>query len=335
VLGMKRYLRNSGNENTLWESFAPIIEKLGQSAVECDPQELASLRTEIGAIHEALTPDLPDENALVLAKSAVQALEVYNKRITRTVSKQTSEFQAIVKMLQLGLLAIAGEKSDSFQALTKIGEEMDCGTGFKDLQSLRLRLSQCLSGLRTEIEREKSASNAVIEKLQIEIERVHASGGESRHRSVDLPTGLRCQEDCIAAIEGAIDKGTRHYAAVMVVNRVQPVNARFGRDAGDWMLSRFKHHVETRLLTSGDRLFRWTGPAMVAILERPQPIDHVRALVKRALETLIDETYEVAGRSILIPISAAWSVFMITPAPDASEKQIQAFIAGQHCRDFA
>ena len=335
MLSMKRYLRQSGNENTLWQAFTPIIEKLGESAVECDPQELVSLRKEINAIHEALTPDLPDENALVLAKAATQALEAYNKRITKTVSRQTSDFQAIIKMLQTGLLAIAGEKPDSVQALTRIGEELDCGAGFKDLQSLKLRLSQCLSGLGTEIEREKTASNAVIEKLQIEIERVHASGGESLHRIVDLPTGLLCQEDCIAAIEKAIDKGTRHYAVTMVVNRVQPVNARFGRDAGDWMLSRFKNHVETLLLTPGDRLFRWTGPAMVAILERPQPVDHVRALVRRALETLIDETYEVAGRSILIPISAAWSVFMITPARDASEKQIQAFIAGQHCRDFA
>jgi hypothetical protein len=74
---------------------------------------------------------------------------------------------------------------------------------------------------------------------------------------------------------------------------------------------------------------------MVAVLERAKALDEVRALVRRMLDKPLDETYEIDGRSILIPISAAWSIFMLTSEPGAAEKQIQAFIASRYCRDFA
>jgi hypothetical protein len=74
---------------------------------------------------------------------------------------------------------------------------------------------------------------------------------------------------------------------------------------------------------------------MVAILERAQALDQVRGVVKRMLETPINKTYDVNGRTIFIPISAAWSAIMLTTTPDATEKQIQKFIASQGCRDFA
>jgi GGDEF domain-containing protein len=115
---------------------------------------------------------------------------------------------------------------------------------------------------------------------------------------------------------------------VMVVNRIQPINARFGRAAGDRILARFKKYIEAQLGAS-DQLFRWAGPAVVVVMERPQTADQVRALVKRMFDTPVQETLELGTRSVLIPISAAWSVMMLTSTPDALEKEIDAFIASQ------
>jgi hypothetical protein len=64
-------------------------------------------------------------------------------------------------------------------------------------------------------------------------------------------------------------------------------------------------------LIASDRLFHWSGPAVVAILDRQQSFDQVRALVRRVLDKPLQETWDNGGRSVLIPLSAIWSVVMI------------------------
>jgi GGDEF domain-containing protein len=338
MISIKKYLSGgngiSRTEEGLREVVALLVRKLGESAVEADRQELDDFRREIASVHEALTPNLALEKMLIFTGAVNQSHETYNKRITRTIGNHNNDFQGVLKLLQDHLAALAGANSDSVERLGEIGKQMETSTGFKALQDLKLHLAQCLSGLRDEIEREKTASKALIEKLQIDVEGFRGPGGSPSEGGADPATGLPRQGECLTAIQTAIDKGTRHYAAVVVVSRVQPINARFGRAAGDQMLRKFKETVETNMVAP-DRLFRWTGPAMVAILERPQPIANVRLMVKRMMEVRAEETFLVGGRSVMVPISASWAIFALEATVAASEKNIQAFIASQGCRDFA
>jgi GGDEF domain-containing protein len=333
ILSIKRYLNNPSSETALRQAIALLIEKLGACVINGDAQESEDFRDEIWSIHEALTPDLPPEYVLTLAESAARAFEKYNRQMMGAIGKRSSDFQRIIRMLRENLLNIAGENTDSAQFLTSIGEELERGTGFKDLRRLELHLEKCMSNVRGEVEREKAMLETRIERLQIEIENCRRPAEILPQREVDPATGARPKVDCVAAIQQAINRGTRHYAIVMVVNRIQPINARFGRDAGDWMLLRFKEHIESQLLPS-DQLFRWTGPAIVAVLERPEGFDYVRGLVKRMLDTRIETTYVIQSRSVLIPISAAWSIFTLPSTAEATEKQIETFIASQGSRDF-
>jgi GGDEF domain-containing protein len=333
MVSIKRYLSGNACENTPRQAVALLVEKLGECAVEDDPKECENFRREMRSTCEALSRDTPDENIMILAKSAAQSLETYNRRVVRTVTRLSGQVQAIARMLQNSLLEIAGAGTESGQGWSRIGKELERGTGFKDLESLKAHVGKCLCSLREEIEREKAASKARIEKLQIEIESLHRPSAQVRHQSLDPATGAPLQEDCMAAIRAAIDKGTRHYAVVMVVNRVQPINARYGRDAGDWMLLRFKEHVASQLPAS-DPLFRWTGPAMVAILERPEGFDYIRAQVRRMLDTRMEITYVFGDRSVLIPVSCAWSVLPLTSPPDAAKREIETFVASQGCHDL-
>ncbi len=334
MVSIKRYLGYNESEGALREAVSLLVEKIGECAVAREPGEFQDFRHEIRKIHEALTPDLPIQNMAILVGSAAQRLETYNRLITTTIGKRSDDFQTIFRMLQESLVKIAGENIESVQGLSRIGAELERSTGFEDLQALKLHLGECLSGLREEIEREKNASKTLIEKLQCAIEDVREPGARLPQPEIDKATGTPLHAECLTAIQEAIGKGTRHYAAVMVVKRVQPINARFGRDAGDRMLSRFREHLESHLFAS-DQVFRWTGPAMVAILERPEAADRVREMIRRVVEGRIEETYFASGRSVLIPISAAWSVFALTSPVDATEKQIEAFIATQGNRDFA
>lgn len=333
IVSIKRYL-NLGTvvEEKPGAALALVLERLGDCVVDWDPDETENFRDELGTITGGLAPELPHKEMLVVAEAAMQAVENYNRRIVQMIDRQNKDFQSIIKMLRDSIVRIAGENIESVQSLSRIDEELERGAGFKDLQSLRTHLGMCLPGLRKEIERERLAAKELIERLQIEIESACKPRDRAARRRVDTATGLPGQEECVTAIRDAIGRGTRHYAAVMVVNRVDQISARFGKEAGNWMLARFREYIESQFEQT-DLLFRW-GPGMVAILERAQGFEQVRANLKRMFETPISETIDVNGRSVFVPISAAWSVFMICATPETTEKQIQKFIAGQGCRDF-
>jgi len=328
-----RWSGGNGSENTLRQVASLLIEKLGECAVEDDPGALETFREEMRAVRAALTPALPPENVLVLAGSATEVLQTYNRQITRGLGKQNSAYQMVIRTFLDCLVTIAGADVECIQSLGGIGKELEGAIGFKDLQALKAQLDSCLSLVLESIEREKNGAKAVLEKLQTEIESFRKPAARLPQGRVDGARGSFLQKDCVAAIREAIDRGTRHYAVVMVVNRFQPISARFGREAGDWMLSQFREYVETRLSAS-DRMFRWIGPAIVAILERPQALDQVRALVRRMLDNPLQATYTSDGRSVLIPLSAAWSVIKVASTLEATEQQIEAFVATHGSRDF-
>jgi GGDEF domain-containing protein len=283
-------------------------------------------------VRRALTPDLPAENLLILAGSTAETLEAYNRQITRSIVKRDGTYQAIIRMFQDGLTRIAGENTECAQTLRRMNEEWESGAGFRNPPSLKLQLSGCLDGILEAFEREKAASKALIEKLQIQVESLRPPTQPAARPQVDRTTGLLHRKDCVGAIREAIERGTRHYAVVMVVNRFQPISARLGREAGNWMLARIGQFILSQLQAS-DQLFHWSGPAMVAILERQQSFDQVRALVRRMLDNPLQETWASGGRSVLIPLSAVWSVIMINSTAEATENRIQSFAAIHGCPD--
>ncbi len=333
MVSIKRYLNLATVEEKPGTALALVLQRLCDIAVDWDPVETGNFRDEMHMIAGGLAPDLPQKEQLVVAEAAMQAVESHHRKVVQMVEKQYGDFQAIIKMLEDSIVRIAGPNVESAQSLLRVDEELERGAGFRNLNALRQHLTTCLPEVRKEIEHEMVASRALIERLQIEIESIAEPGKEAVRKRVDSATGLPGQPECLAAIREVIAKGTRHYALVMVVNRVEPIAARFGKDAGDWMLGRFREYVENQFGET-DLLFRWGGPALVAIVERAQTFDQVRTFVKRIFEAPINETIDVNGRSVFVPITAAWSVSMICATPETTEKQIQKFVAGQGCRDF-
>ena len=152
---------------------------------------------------------------------------------------------------------------------------------------------------------------------------------------LDPITGLPSQETAEATFQDLVRKPGKRFVVVAVVNRMQPINARFGHSVGNQVLRTFKEFFQHELGPQ-DRLFRWSGPALVAVLERTEALEIVRAEVRRMLnKPLENTTFDVGGREVLIPVSASWSVFMLIPPVTTANRQIQTFIASQGVRDYA
>jgi GGDEF domain-containing protein len=119
---------------------------------------------------------------------------------------------------------------------------------------------------------------------------------------------------------------------VFVLESAQRINLRFGREAGDKVIRELKEYIAGQL-QPGDRMFRWPGPAVVALLASADPFDRVRNRLKRFLEKPIELTLDFNGRSVLIPLTIAWSVFAVSMPLAGLNRQIHDFIAGQGYRD--
>jgi GGDEF domain-containing protein len=326
MLSLKRFL-NATDEATAWRRIVSLLlEKIGSAAVEGNTDEREAFRGEMSHFRESADSEESAELLFVTAGSAVQALETYNHRITAQLRKQAGELRSVVSMITETALKIGGENTRSAQRLQEIGDKFEKAGAMDDLHTLKSHLGDCLQSFREEAQRQKAESDATIQSLQQEIERRPMRGGVVE--DLDQVTGLPRQSAGILALQQAAQSGKRTCVLVMVVKGVQSVNARFGFEVGDNMLRTFKENIEKQLLRA-DRLFRWHGPAILVLMQRPETIEQVRAQLRRMLDAHIEETFDVDGRSVLIPISAAWLVFSLTPPGALAVKQIQAFVATQ------
>ena len=117
------------------------------------------------------------------------------------------------------------------------------------------------------------------------------AAGNHPDADVDQVSGLPSPQKAESEITARVGADSAYYAAVFVVDRVESVNLRHGCAAGDRLLQAFGRNLATKL-TSEDQVFRWRGPAFVALLKRNDPADGVRAEVAGFVSTVWNKRWK-------------------------------------------
>jgi GGDEF domain-containing protein len=336
MVGIKRHLSISEEEAAFRRVISLLLNGIATRAVQGDRAEYEAFHGNMQRIQETAGEKAPPDGLLVVAGSAVQALEDYSQQTTKFIRKQGAELQNIISMLTRTVISIGAGSDRSVQRLQEIGHELEGAVELDDVRTLKVRLGDCLDNVREECLRQKTETEALVSALQREIAASQERASAMAHaQDMDPITGLLVQDAAEAAFQEVVRKAGKRYVVTAVVNRMQPITARFGNAVGNQVLRTFKEFFEKQL-TPGDRLFRWSGPAVVGLLERAESLETVRTEVRRMLDKPIDnKMFDVGGRQVLIPVSAAWSVFMLIPPAVTASKQIQTFIASQGGRDYA
>jgi GGDEF domain-containing protein len=336
MVSIKRHMAQSEQESALRQVISLLLDGIATRVAQGDRNEYETFQTNMRRIQSEAEADASAEALLVNAGSAVQAMGDYAQHTTRFIRKQGAELQNIISMLTLTVISIGGGGERSLQRLQEIGKKLESAVELEDVQKLKARLGDCLDNVHEECARQKTEANELVSSLQREIASTQERAGDlTQSLDLDPITGLLVQDAAEAAFQVLIKKGGRRYLVTAVVNRMEPINARFGHAVRNQVLCTFKEFFE-RQMTPGDRLFRWSGPALVALLERTESLETVRAEVRKMLDQPInDAMFDVGGHQVLIPISAAWSVFTLIPPVTTATKQIQTFIASQGGRDYA
>jgi GGDEF domain-containing protein len=336
MISLKPYLFGDKGKNADGEYRRIIglfLQGIALHAVEGDQSDYGPFRAGIDEFAKQITPDTSMSQLLVVVGGALRAMEDYNRRTSKVIHRQNHELQNMVSMLTQTVITIGSSGEASVNKLQDVEKSIEHACMLDDMQLLKLRLGECLEAVREEAQRQKTDGQSTLESLKKELETSRDRVGfVPAALDLDAATGLPSKKEAVKAIQAAVASPHNKFLAIAVVSRLQAVNARFGDSIGHSVLATFADHFRGHL-AANDRLFRWHGPALVAVLERDERLEKVRTELRRFIEAKLEKTVEVGNRTILLPISASWSIFSVAPPMEAPLTKIEAFTAAQVPRD--
>jgi GGDEF domain-containing protein len=139
--------------------------------------------------------------------------------------------------------------------------------------------------------------------------------------TVDSTTGLPVRSEAEAALKKALGSGTQAYAAVFYLHRMALTNARFGESIGNQVIMFCSQHIASLVARNNDALFRWSGPAFMAVLERNESEGSVAAEVQRLVSAPLSRFFETSARSVYLPVKVTADVIPLFETDYDSVKQ--------------
>jgi diguanylate cyclase (GGDEF)-like protein len=223
------------------------------------------------------------------------------------VAGKPRDMQRILAMAVRTVSELGAASNRLNERLDQIEQQIEDAAAIDGMRVLRFRLAECLQGLREQARHQCQQMSQALAQLQGQLE--VAQGVKSLEASqlapgLDVLTGLEVREPAEAALAAAIEQRGPCYAALFVVDRLHLINAQFGYSTGDQILRRVGEHLRSSLL-SGDRLFRWTGPAFVALLERTEAPAEVQVEIERIASAKLKAAVQIGNGSIMLPIARA------------------------------
>lgn len=239
--------------------------------------------------------------------AAAEAMHDYGLRTTRFTKVQNLAWRALARMLVTAIGDLAPTAAHSVE-LRDINWKIGKASTLEDIRDLRKLLTECLETVRTEAASAKANSAAaIVERAPLpETVTGNASAANSAPQ-FDFSPGLLVRHEAEAAIRESRQNGSRSFAVIFVIDRLRHINSRFGQPVSDRIVALFLERLAGVLL-SEDRLFTWGECSFAALLQGRDSEDEVRRQVERILFRRLVETFTVKAQSVVVPISATWSV---------------------------
>jgi GGDEF domain-containing protein len=243
----------------------------------------------------------------------------------------TPELEAWMQLTYLILAALSGPavsdaETDADPFLRRIQESSTILKGRPSPAQVLIvagSLSQAIANYTSQPQRRIDSLLAEVRSLQ---ERVALAPAATGVEGLDGVTPFPNRAQAEAAIGRAVASGSRVYVAAFYVHRTTLANVRFGRVIGDQVISFCGQHLTASIIKPHDSLYRWTGPAYVAILQQDSHLK-VTEEVQRAASKPVSRVFETASRTVYLPIKLTGEV-VATANQSCAEvtDQIERFI---------
>ncbi len=216
---------------------------------------------------------------------------------------KTKQLHALLSAAARMVSQISSASDECIIRLDQIEDQVEGTSGIDSVRVLRFRLEECLQTLRDQTRHQREQMSQLLLRLQQLIDAMEAESGEDAILSpeIDKVTGLEEREGAERAMAAARGRGGLSYAALFVVDRLHLINAQFGYSTGDRILREFCVHLKSSLL-SEDQLFRWTGPAFLAVIERSEEPAEIEADMQRIAGGRLEAAVQIGNGCVRLPI---------------------------------
>ena len=323
LLNAKRFLTQLEEEAAYRRVISTLLEGVAAHALNLDSDAHLNFCERIGATRRALVAETTVEALLVDAGAAVQAIGDYTREMNCLLRAQDAEMQNMSAMLTGRVAERVSPQPETTDDSSERATPMeDASSGEARVRVYKLTTREGAQRPTPEEDQSQGALHKPVSREKI----------TRRHLSLDPITGLPGHTLAQAQFLSALRTGEPRLVGVFVLDSAQRITLRFGPAMGEEVMRSLKQHL-AGLLEASDRMFRWPGPAIVALLTRTDPPERIRARLRRLLEQPIERTFDINSRSVLIPLSIAWSVFVLSPPLAEVNRQIGDFILGRGYRD--
>jgi GGDEF domain-containing protein len=311
------------------KAISVLLEGIATHALELDRDARQSFRDRIAEIRESMDSESSANTLLEDAGLAVQAMGDYSRQAARLMRNQSAETQSLLALLARTASEIGGMGGRSVSRLRKIGDHLERLAALMGVSTLKARVRECLGEIGKETQRQETDAERLVQALRREASRKQEAGHSVGLDPVaEQPSELVAQSQLLAALR----TNNQRQLAVFVLASARQIGLQFGRVAGDEVVRALKHYLASRL-GSNDRMFRWSGPAIVVALAGTESAEGIHARLNRLVEKTVECSFEVRGCPVSIPLSIAWTVFPLSQPLTNLNRQINDFIAKQDCPD--
>ena len=247
---------------------------------------------------------------------------------------KTKQLRSLLASVAQTVLQICSASDECGARLDQIEEQIEEAEGIEGVRVLRFRLEETLQTLRDETRRQREELSEIFDRLQKQVEAAQVADRDDTRpgAEIDKLSGFETREAAERVMAEAMEKGGLSYAALFVLDRLHLINAQFGYASGDRILREFGEHLRLSLLPA-DQLFRWTGPAFLAIIERGEEPAEVEANVQRLAAERLETTVQIGNGCVRLPIMRASLLVPLagTRSLAALKSRLDAF-TGQQAR---
>jgi GGDEF domain-containing protein len=255
----------------------------------------------------------------------VKTLESLAQNGSRISFSQVRELQTTLMLMGKTIAMLADAARGAVSGLAEVESTLENSGAVDDLRELRGKLERCLSMARTQSEQLRLDLEQKVQALQSAVEKVAALAGRP---AIDATTNLPGRESAENAIAARISEGQPAALALVIVDRLAFLNAKFGGVVKDEVLASAARHIAQNL-PPGTSMFRWSGPAFAAVFEARHGFTAVEREVKKAATSRLEQTVDAGGRSVLLTISRSHHLWRLdaTTSPQTIFQSLDDFIA--------
>ena len=293
-----------------------VLETVDAHAFCWSPPDYARFHNDMAECLRLLKDRASSSDILLAGANAARSIEQYQRDTQQAVESSLGEIHEMLGMLLGAVIPASQEHAENGVELRRIEKSIRETRIAEDLRAQKDRLAGALARL-TKLGRVAGVHSAASPA---------AGPPSSSTEPLDPLTGLPSKAAAEKAILGLDAASEGAFLVVVYVQRMAHFNARLGDKLGNELLFLTTQRIANALLRPDDQMFRWRGPAFVALLRRPDTLVEVKREVKRVMSSRFQ--FDLRGGAMLVTPALVAESFAAGPGKGANLiREIEDFIA--------